>query len=88
MTPAAADILEDIVSRRSVVVGTEAGHAPFVFVKDGEIVGYHADLFDLVMADLRARGVQVTHPDVPFRALLAGLQGKKFDAVVTALFAT
>ncbi|MGH2688023.1 MAG: transporter substrate-binding domain-containing protein [Actinomycetota bacterium] len=86
--PAAAGTLDDIRARKEVVVGTEAGYAPFEFVKDGKIIGYHADLFDLVMKDLRAEGIKVTQLDVPFQALLAGLQGKKFDAVVTALFAT
>src|SRR5512145_2804270 len=78
-TPAAAGILDDIRARKEIVVGTEAGYAPFEFVKDGKIVGYHADIFDLVVKDLEAQGVKVTQLDVPFQALLAGLQGKKFD---------
>lgn len=86
--PAAAGILDEIKARKALVVGTEAGYAPFEFVKDGKIIGYHADIFDLVMRDWRSQGVTVTQLDVPFQALLAGLQGKKFDAVVTALFAT
>lgn len=88
VAPAAAGILDDIKARKEIVLGTEAGYAPFEFVKDGKIIGYHADILELVMKDLTAQGVKVTQLDVPFQALLAGLQGKKFDAVVTALFAT
>jgi polar amino acid transport system substrate-binding protein len=86
--PAAAGILDEIKAKKEIVIGTEAGYAPFEFVKDGKIIGYHADILDLVMKDLTSQGVKVTQLDVPFQALLAGLQGGKFDAVVTALFAT
>lgn len=86
--PATAGILDDVKARKELVVGTEAGYAPFEFVKDGKIVGYHADILQLVMKDLTSQGVKITQLDLPFQALLAGLQGKKFDLVATALFAT
>ncbi len=86
--PAGAGLLDDIKKRKEIVIATEAGYAPFEFVEGGKIVGYHADLLAGVMKDLVAQGVKVTQLDLPFQGLLAGLQAKKYDVIVTALFGT
>jgi polar amino acid transport system substrate-binding protein len=86
--PAEAGLLDDIKKRKEIVVATEAGYAPFEFVENGKIVGYHADLLALVLKDLGAQGVKVTQLDLPFQGLLAGLQAKKYDMIATALFGT
>jgi polar amino acid transport system substrate-binding protein len=85
---AGAALLDDIKKKKEIVIATEAGYAPFEFVEGGKIVGYHADLLAVVMKDLTTQGVKVTQLDLPFQGLLAGLQAKKYDAIVTALFGT
>jgi polar amino acid transport system substrate-binding protein len=87
-TVAGAALLDDIKKKKEIVIATEAGYAPFEFVEGGKIVGYHADLLAVVMKDLTAQGVKVTQLDLPFQGLLAGLQAKKYDMIVTALFGT
>jgi polar amino acid transport system substrate-binding protein len=83
-----AGLLDDIKKRKDIVVATEAGYAPFEYVENGKIVGYHADLLALVMKDLTDQGVKVNQLDLPFASLLAGLQAKKYDMIATALFGT
>jgi polar amino acid transport system substrate-binding protein len=83
-----AGLLDDIRRKKEIVVATEAGYAPFEYVEAGKIVGYHADLMALALKDLVAEGVKVNQLDLPFASLLAGLQAKKYDIIVTALFGT
>jgi len=84
--PAAADLLSTVKQNKQISIGTEAQFAPFEFVQDGKIVGYSADLLDLVMADLP--GVEARRQDVPFQAILPGLAAKKFDFIVTSVMVT
>ena len=83
-----AGLLDDIKKKKEIVIATEAGYAPFEYVENGKIVGYHADLLALVMKDLTDQGVKVNQLDLPFASLLAGLQAKKYDMIATALFGT
>jgi polar amino acid transport system substrate-binding protein len=83
-----AGLLDDIKKKREIVIATEAGYAPFEYVENGKIVGYHADLLALVMKDLTDQGVKINQLDLPFASLLAGLQAKKYDMIATALFGT
>jgi polar amino acid transport system substrate-binding protein len=85
---AGAGALDDIRKKKEIVIATEAGYAPFEFVEGGKIVGYHADLLAVATKELVGQGVKVTQLDLPFQGLLAGLQAKKYDAIVTALFGT
>jgi polar amino acid transport system substrate-binding protein len=83
-----AGLLDDIKKKKEIVIATEAGYAPFEYVENGKIVGYHADLLALVMKDLTDQGVKINQLDLPFASLLAGLQAKKYDMIATALFGT
>lgn len=82
----AVDLLDTVRQKREMVVGTEAQFAPFEFVKDGKIVGYSADLLNVIMADMP--GVRVSQQDVPFQAILPGLAARKFDFVITSVTVT
>ncbi|AKH20136.1 transporter substrate-binding domain-containing protein [Sedimenticola thiotaurini] len=82
----AADLLTTVKQNKEISIGTEAQFAPFEFVEDGKIVGYSADLLDLIMADLP--GVKAKRQDVPFQAILPGLAAKKFDFIVTSVMVT
>lgn len=83
---ARADLLEDVKKKGEIVIGTEAAFPPFEFVEDGKIVGYSADLLELVMKDLP--GVKVRRLDIPWQGILPGLAAGKFDYIVTSVTAT
>ena len=82
----AAGLLDEVKSKKQIVVGTEAQFAPFEFVQDGKIVGYGPDLMNLILADLP--GVKVKQLDLPFQGILPGLAAKRFDFVITSVTMT
>ncbi|GHU02998.1 ABC transporter substrate-binding protein [Betaproteobacteria bacterium] len=82
----ADDLLDAIKNKKEIVVGTEAQFAPFEFVENGKIVGYGADLMNLILADLP--NVKVKQLDLPFQGILPGLAAKRFDFVVTSVAMT
>lgn len=84
--PAHADLLDQIKQRGEIVIATEARLPPFEFVENGKIVGYDADLMAAVMSKLP--GVKINQLDLPWQGILAGLDAKKFDYVITAVTAT
>lgn len=79
--------LEQIKSKGKLVVATEAAYEPFEYLdEDGvTIIGYNADLFDLICKDM---GVELEYMDVPFQGILAGLEAKKYDVVGATLGVT
>lgn len=76
--------LEQIKKNGKLVVATEAAYEPFKYLDtDGEtIIGYNADLFQLICDDL---GVELEYIDVPFQGILAGLEANKYDVVGATL---
>lgn len=76
--------LEQIKKNGKLVVATEAAYEPFEYLDtDGEtIIGYNADLFQLICDDL---GVELEYIDVPFQGILAGLEANKYDVVGATL---
>ncbi len=83
---AQADLLDEIKARGEIVVATEARYAPFEMLEDGKIVGYGKDMLDEILKDLP--GVQLKQLDLPFQSILAGLNAKRYDIVVTSLMIT
>jgi polar amino acid transport system substrate-binding protein len=86
VTAAWADLLQDIKDKGEITIGTEAAFPPFEFVENGKIVGYSADLLELIMKDLP--GVKLNRLDVPWQGILPGLAAGKFDYIVTSVTAT
>jgi polar amino acid transport system substrate-binding protein len=74
--------LEEIKSRGTIKVATEAAYAPFEFVQDGKIVGYDKDVLDHIVS---AWGVKLEQLDLPFAGILTGLDQQKYDLVCTAM---
>ncbi|MEX1080759.1 MAG: transporter substrate-binding domain-containing protein [Halofilum sp. (in: g-proteobacteria)] len=81
-----ADLLERIKDRGELSAGTEARFPPFEFVEDGEIVGYSADMMDIIMEDLP--GVELNRRDVPWQGILPGLEQEAFDYIITSVTMT
>ena len=76
--------LDSIKAAGKLSVATEAAYEPFEYMdSDGEtIIGYNADLFQLICDDL---GVELNYIDLPFQGILSGLEAKKYDVVGATL---
>lgn len=77
--PARAEMME-------VKVGTEAAYAPFEYVDpNGKIVGFEIDLGNAICeaAELKCDWV-----NIPFDSLIAQLQEKKIDAIMSSMSIT
>lgn len=82
-TSAMADeTLDRILAEGKTVVATEAALEPYEFVRDGQIVGYGADILAEVIKDL---GVDMEQLDLPFQGILAGLAAGQYDFVATTI---
>lgn len=81
------DVLKKIETTKSLVVGTDATFAPFEFKNSQkEYDGFDIDLVRAVAAQLGADKVEFV--DTEFKGLIPGLQGKKFDMIVSAMYIT
>lgn len=88
ISPAAAELLEEIKAEGTFTVGTEARFPPFEYVENGEIVGYSQDVMDLIMAHPDMEGVTLERLDLPWQGILPGLEAGRFDYVVTSVTVT
>ncbi|MBO5449593.1 MAG: transporter substrate-binding domain-containing protein [Ruminococcus sp.] len=77
--------LDQIKENGKLTVATEAAYEPFEYLDGDNIVGYNADLFELICKDL---DVELDYIDLPFQGILAGLEAKKYDVVGATLGVT
>ncbi len=82
----AEDLLDRIYADGVFTVGTEARYAPHEFIEDGEIVGFSADMMELIMPHME--GIELIRMDLPWQGILPGLERNRFDYVVTSVTAT
>lgn len=77
----AADLLDTVKERGTLIVGVEGTYPPFNFVdaKTGELDGFDIDVSKLVAERL---GVKVQFVKTEWSAILAGLTSGKFDVIV------
>lgn len=79
-------VLPAQAAMKEVTVGTEAAYAPFEYVDtNGQIVGFEVELGNAICeaAELKCNWV-----NVPFDALIAQLQEKKIDAIMSSMSIT
>lgn len=76
---ASADTLSDIKAAGKLTAATEMHYAPFDMIENGNYVGFDRDLFDAVAKEI---GVTPEYQDLPWTAILPGLEAKKFDLVL------
>jgi polar amino acid transport system substrate-binding protein len=74
----AQDLLAKVKAAGELTIGTEAQFAPFDFMENGVHKGLNVDIFDQVGKDL---GVKVKFTDLPWDAVLPGLDAHKYDIV-------
>ncbi len=77
----AADLLDTVKQRGTLIVGVEGTYPPFNFVdtKTHELDGFDIDVSKLVASKL---GVKVQFVKTEWSAILAGLSSGKFDIIV------
>jgi polar amino acid transport system substrate-binding protein len=81
------EVLSKIKQTKTLTVGTDATFPPFEFKNDKkEYDGFDIDLIGAVGKELGAD--QVKFVDTEFKGLIPGLQGKKFDMIVSAMYIT
>lgn len=69
----------------SIVVGTSADYPPYMFYKNGEIVGFEKEVMDAIARELK---LQVSYKDLSFDSLIGGLQSKRIDLAISAITST
>ncbi|TPG59064.1 amino acid ABC transporter [Roseomonas nepalensis] len=75
---AAANNLEKAKRAGELVIATEMHFAPFDFTEGGKQVGLNAELFAEVGKEL---AVKITFQDLPWPAVLPGLEASRYDLV-------
>ncbi|MHB1404353.1 MAG: transporter substrate-binding domain-containing protein [Desulfitobacteriaceae bacterium] len=80
-------VLQKIKETKTLTVGTDATFPPFEF-KNGknEYDGFDIDLVKAVAKQMGADKVEFV--DTEFKGLIPGLQGHKFDMIVSAMYIT
>lgn len=82
-TETATNLLEEIKSRGSIIVGTSATSAPWEYVdENGDYVGYDMDLINEIASRM---GVEVEIVDMAFDALVAAVQTGKVDVAIACM---
>lgn len=80
-------VLQKIKDTKTLTVGTDATFPPFEFKNEkGEFDGFDVDLMRAVASVLGAE--KVTFVDTEFKGLIPGIQGNKFDLIVSAMYIT
>lgn len=80
-------VLQKIKETKTLTVGTDATFQPFEYKNaQNEFEGFDIDLIRAVAKELGAEKVDFV--DTDFKGLIPGLQGKKFDLIVSAMYIT
>jgi len=81
------EVLRKIKETKTLVVGTDATFQPFEYVNaQNQYEGFDIELVREVAKQLGAEKVEFV--DTEFKGLIPGLQGKKFDMIVSAMYIT
>ncbi len=79
----AGPVLDGILKRGELVVGTSGDYPPFtVTAKDGKLIGYDIDLANVIAS---AMGVKAKIVKMPFGDLQPALQAGKLDMIISCL---
>jgi polar amino acid transport system substrate-binding protein len=83
---ASDSVLSSIEKEKVLKVGTDATFKPFEYKSGDEFQGYDIDLINAIAKELGAENVEFI--DTEFKGLIPGLQAKKFDIIVSAMYIT
>lgn len=86
------DVLDNIVSSKKLIVGTEATYVPFEYTDtNGNIIGYDVDVVKLVEEKIESKyniDLTVEWKDMSFDGLVGALQTNKVNLVAAAMTIT
>jgi polar amino acid transport system substrate-binding protein len=80
------EVLQKIASTKTLTVGTDATFKPFEYKNGDKYEGFDVELVQAVAKELGADKVDFV--DTEFKGLIPGLQAKKFDMIVSAMYIT
>ncbi|MFY0546201.1 transporter substrate-binding domain-containing protein [Brevibacillus sp. H7] len=80
------EVLQKIAQTKTLTVGTDATFKPFEYKTGDKYEGFDIDLIQAVAKELGAEKVEFV--DTEFKGLIPGLQAKKFDMIVSAMYIT
>jgi polar amino acid transport system substrate-binding protein len=80
------EVLQKIAQTKTLTVGTDATFKPFEYKSGDKYEGFDIDLIQAVAKELGADKVEFV--DTEFKGLIPGLQAKKFDMIVSAMYIT
>jgi polar amino acid transport system substrate-binding protein len=79
-------VINEILERGELLVGTEAGYLPFEMAnKKGEIVGFD---MDVAKEMAKAMGVKMTPVNTAWDGIIPALETKKFDIIIGGMTIT
>ncbi len=91
-TTKGGDVLENIISSKKLVVGTEATYVPFEYTDtNGNIIGYDVEVVKLVEEKIESKyniDLTVEWKDMSFDGLVGALQTNKVNLVAAAMTIT
>jgi polar amino acid transport system substrate-binding protein len=79
-------VLQNITKTKTLTVGTDATFKPFEYKSGDKYDGFDIELIQAVAKELGADKVEFV--DTEFKGLIPGLQAKKFDLIVSAMYIT
>ena len=71
--------------QKKLIVGVSAQYPPFVFMNEGQIVGFEVDLVNILADNL---GYNVQFEDMYFKELFSALKSRKVDIAIATISAT
>ncbi|WP_409344704.1 transporter substrate-binding domain-containing protein [Paenibacillus sp. MBLB4367] len=80
------EVLQKIAKTKTLTVGTDATFKPFEYKSGDKFEGFDIELIQAVAKELGADKVEFV--DTEFKGLIPGLQAKKFDLIVSAMYIT
>jgi polar amino acid transport system substrate-binding protein len=84
--PRISPVLDRILAKKELVVGTAASMPPFnMTTKDGQVVGMEIDLANLIAG---AMNVKLTLKTIHFNDLLSALEGGQVDMILSSMTIT
>lgn len=84
--PRVAPVLDNILGKKEIVVGTAASMPPLnMTLKDGQVAGLEIDLARVIADGL---GVKLTLKPMAFNALMSALEARQIDMILSAMTIT
>ncbi|MFX1278619.1 MAG: substrate-binding periplasmic protein [Promethearchaeota archaeon] len=78
-------LLDQIISRGELIVGTSADYPPFEYINATEIIGFDIDLIQLIADEI---GVNLTIVDISFDGLISACNASTVDMIAAAIVYT